>query len=105
MKFSVASAVKLARKSAYAASALAVLALLAPVGSAQAETSFTLRNQGHAYRQNRPGYSRLHKSDLIATRKFVDPSLGLRAQGEPFDNGFFFETPRGPFGGYTPYMH
>jgi len=41
----------------------------------------------------------------INTRKFNDPSLSFRAQGEPFDNGFFFETPRGPYGGYAPYMH
>lgn len=88
-------------------SIIAALALLAPVvpTPANAQTSFELRKQQRAYRQARPGYSRLRKSDLIETKKFRDPNLGFRAQGEPFDNGFFFETPRGPFGGYTPYMH
>ncbi len=44
-------------------------------------------------------------SDVIESRKFNDPALGPNAQGEPFDNGFFFETPRGPFGGTAPYFH
>ncbi len=44
-------------------------------------------------------------SDVIDGRKFHDPALGPNAQGEPFDNGFFFETPRGPFGGTSPYFH
>lgn len=87
--------------------ALAIAVSLGSLGSspADAQTSFELRKQQRAYKQARPGYSKLRKSDLIETKKFRDPNLGFRAQGEPFDNGFFFETPRGPFGGYTPYMH
>lgn len=55
--------------------------------------------------QRRPGGYKYKYVDGINTRKFNDPSLSFRSQGGPFDNGFFFETPRGPFGGYTPYMH
>lgn len=92
-------------KAALIAFVVLALAAAAPLAPACAETSFELRQQQRAFRQNRPAYAKLRKSDLIETRKFRDPALGLRAQGEPFDNGFFFETPRGPFGGYTPYMH
>jgi hypothetical protein len=52
----------------------------------------------------RGGYS-YRAADVIDTRRFVDPSLGGKAQGGPFDSGFFFETPRGPFGGTSPYFH
>lgn len=85
---------------------LAVMALtvIPAVQPAGADNEYTLR-KSRPYKQNRPGYSRLQKSDLIATRKFTDPALGPRAQGEPFDNGFFFETPTAPYGGYAPYMH
>lgn len=51
----------------------------------------------------RGGYS-VRKSDTIDTRRFVDPTLTRQSQGGPFDNGFFFETPRGPFGGTSPYF-
>jgi hypothetical protein len=51
----------------------------------------------------RGGYS-VRKSDTYDTRRFVDPSLSFQSQGGPFDNGFFFETPRGPYGGTTPYF-
>jgi hypothetical protein len=51
----------------------------------------------------RGGYS-VRKSDTIDTRRFVDPTLTQQSQGGPFDNGFFFETPRGPYGGTAPYF-
>jgi hypothetical protein len=92
-------------KSVLLAAAVAALATAFAPSAVDAQTSFELRKQQRAYRQARPGYSKLRKSDLIETKKFRDPNLSFRAQGEPFDNGFFFETPRGPFGGYTPYMH
>ena len=92
-------------KVALFAAAVVALACLTPVSPASADTAIELRKQQRAFRQSRPAYAKLRKSDLIDTRKFRDPALGLRAQGEPFDNGFFFERPRGPFGGYTPYMH
>ena len=86
-----------------ALAALVALGAVAPPAPAEAEpgNSYSIRKP---YR-GRPGYSQLKKSDLIPTRKFVDPALGPRAQGQPFDNGFFFETPRGPYGGTSPYMH
>jgi len=43
--------------------------------------------------------------DAIDTRRFVDPTLSHQSQGGPFDSGFFFETPRGPFGGTAPYFY
>lgn len=52
----------------------------------------------------RGGYS-VRKSDTYDTRRFVDPSLTRQSQGGPFDEGFFFETPRGAFGGSTPYFY
>jgi hypothetical protein len=55
-------------------------------------------------RKRRGGYS-YKNSDTIGTRniyRFVHPPR--QSSGGPFDNGYFFETPRGPYGGYTPYM-
>ena len=52
----------------------------------------------------RGGYS-VRKSDTYDTRKFVDQSNYRQSQGGPFDEGFFFETPRGAFGGSAPYFH
>jgi hypothetical protein len=83
--------------------AAAALLALTPLASAQAaQREYELRRQNPLPHYG--GYS-VKKSHTIETRKFTDPALGVRAQGQPFDNGFFFETPRGPFGGYTPYMH
>jgi hypothetical protein len=50
------------------------------------------------------GYS-YRKADVIDTRRFVDTSSTRQSQGGPFDSGFFFETPQGPFGGTAPYFH
>lgn len=52
----------------------------------------------------RGGYSYRY-TDTINSNRFVDPSVTSQSQGGPFDSGFFFATPSGPFGGYTPYMH
>ena len=52
----------------------------------------------------RGGYS-YKKTDTIGTRniyRFVHPPR--QSSGGPFDGGFYFETPSGPYGGYTPYM-
>lgn len=54
----------------------------------------------HPYRG---GYS-VRKSDTVDTRRFVDPTLTQQSLGGPFDSGFFFETPRGPYGGTSPYF-
>lgn len=88
------------------AAALAVAATL-PVASASAQSASAKRKtlEGTQTLQRRPAYQNLRKSDLIDTRKFTDPAYGVRTQGGPFDNGFFFEQPTAPFGGYTPYMH
>lgn len=83
----------------------AVLALgaLAPASPLEAKEA-VLKGKSY-YKYSRPAYKKLKKSDTYASRKFNDPALGPRAQNQPFDNGFFFENPTGPFGGYTPYMH
>ncbi len=87
---------------------VAVLALAAPLPAAaqqaQSKKEFSLKGTSYLP-QRRRAYQNLRKSDTYETRKFRDYAFGPRAQGEPFDNGFFFETPSGPFGGYTPYMH
>lgn len=88
--------------------AMAVIALApgAPANAQQSNAKKEFSLQGTSYLPaRRRAYQKLRKSDTLESRKFREPSLGFRAQGEPFDNGFFFETPRGPFGGYTPYMH
>lgn len=54
-------------------------------------------------KQYRGGYS-YRSVDTIDTRKFTDPTLSQQSQAGPFGNGFFFETPRGPYGGTTPYF-
>lgn len=51
----------------------------------------------------RGGYS-YRAVDVIDTRRFTDPTIGKQSQGGPFDSGFFFETPRGPYGGTAPYF-
>lgn len=90
----------------FAAVALIALTPSGPAeaaSGAKAKSPYVLKGTSHLPR--RRAYKYLRKSHTIETRKFYDPSFGPRAQGEPFDNGFFFETPSGPFGGYTPYMH
>lgn len=61
--------------------------------------------KGTIYMTRRPGGYSYHYVDAINTRRFVDPSMTRQTNGGPFDSGFFFETPKGPFGGTTPYMH
>ena len=54
--------------------------------------------------QRRGGYS-YHYSDVVEAGRRSNPAVsGLYPSG-PLDGDFFFATPRGPFGGYTPYMH
>lgn len=84
--------------------AIFALAALAPMAPAEAKKGTVLKGKSY-YKYSRPGYKKLKKSDTYETRKFSDPAIGPRAQNQPFDNGWFFETPTGPFGGYTPYMH
>lgn len=88
------------------AAAVAVLAPMQPVAAeAKAKKAYPPLKGVIYGNQRRPGGYKYKYVDGINTRKFNDPSLSFRSQGGPFDNGFFFETPRGPFGGYTPYMH
>ncbi len=56
-------------------------------------------------RKRRGGYSYSRTDSISAkeTRRFIDPPR--QSIGGPFDNGFFFEQPRSPFGGSSPYMH
>jgi len=88
---------------------VAVIIAVMPVHSAQAAKgkksvkNKPLRVTVHR-RKPRGGYS-YKKSDTIGSRniyRFVHPPR--QSRGGPFDNGFFFETPSGPFGGYSPYM-
>lgn len=92
---------------------LAAMALIGVAGNASAQTAgsgqkpkseFTLKGTSYLP-QRRPAYRNLRKSDIYESRKFNDPAFGPRSQGQPFDNGFFFETPQGPFGGTSPYIH
>jgi hypothetical protein len=88
---------------AIAALVIAGLVSIAPaaVDAAPRKEARPLRVE--VYKKYRGGYS-VRKADTIETRRFTDPSLGPNAQAGPFDNGFFFETPRGPYGGRSPYL-
>jgi len=88
-----------------AATALAAVLPMQPM-QAEAKTKASKPLRGTIYgNQRRVGGYKYKYVDSIDTRKFYDPSMSARSQGGPFDNGFFFESPRAPFGGYTPYMH
>ena len=56
----------------------------------------------------RGGYS-YHYSDTLTSGRYRRYVYGLptpfETQGAPFDNGFFFITPTGPFGGDAPAFH
>lgn len=55
--------------------------------------------------QRRPGGYSYKYSDVISPGSYSNPAVtGLYPSGV-LDGDFFFATPRGPFGGYTPYMH
>jgi len=85
---------------------LAAGLIVAPIASADAQSRkrTTKPLSVPVYKkQYRGGYS-VRKTDTIDTRRFVDPSSQFQSQGGPFDSGFFFETPRGPFGGTAPYF-
>ena len=97
-------------KSAILAYIVVVIIALMPMHSAQAAKgkrsvkSKPLRVT--VYRRKPTGGYSYGKADSIGakdTRRFVDPIK--QSSGGPFDNGFFFETPMGPYGGSTPYMH
>lgn len=86
-------------------SVLAALVASAPVDLAFAAKKKYAPLKGTQYLTKRPGGYSYKYSDSINTRKFNDPAFGPQAQGQPFDNGFFFATPTGTHGGDTPYMH
>lgn len=78
----------------------------APVVSAEAQEPAKrkpLRVPVYKKHYYRGGYS-VRITDTYNTRRFVDPSIVYQSRGGPFDWAFFFETPRGPYGGTTPYM-
>lgn len=80
--------------------------VVSPLASVEAQTRKRSKPlQVPVYKkQYRGGYSYRYV-DAIDTRRFVDPAYGHQSQGGPFDSGFFFETPRGPYGGTAPYFH
>jgi len=86
------------------ATAFAVLLPMQPIDAVAKAKNQPLRGVIYG-KQRRVGGYKYKYVDTIDTRKFTDPSMSLRSQGSPFDSDFFFETPRPPFGGYTPYMH
>ena len=82
--------------------AIVALSALAPMAPVEAKP---LKGKSYYQYPRKKGYQQLTKADTYSSRKFNDPALGRKAQNQPFDNGFFFETPTGPQGGTTPYMH
>jgi hypothetical protein len=88
---------------------VAAIVALMPIQAAEAAKnkrtakSKPLRVTVHPSKR-RGGYS-YKQTDTTGTRniyRFVHPPR--QSSGGPFDNGSFFETPKGPYGGYTPYM-
>ncbi|MEZ5815958.1 MAG: hypothetical protein R3D44_02620 [Hyphomicrobiaceae bacterium] len=85
---------------------IAVGLAIAPIGSADAAPRKRAKPiEVPIYKKHRRGGYSYRYVDAIDTRRFVDPTLSHQSQGGPFDNGFFFETPRGPYGGTAPYFH
>lgn len=73
------------------------------------------RAQVRGYVKRRGGYS-YTKEDTIntygdargrfgAANSLRDPSMDTQTRSGPFDHGFFFNSPVGPRGGDSPYMH
>jgi hypothetical protein len=56
------------------------------------------------YKRRRGGYSYRY-SDVMNSRTATDPGLSRYHRSGPLDGDFFFERPRPPFGGNTPYMN
>jgi hypothetical protein len=85
---------------------LAAGLVLAPVVSADAapRKRTTKPLSVPVYKKHRRGGYSYRAIDTVDTRRFVDPTMGRQSQGGPFDSGFFFETPRPPYGGTTPYF-
>lgn len=73
------------------------------------------RSEVRGYVKRRGGYS-YSKEDTIntygdsrgrfgAANSLRDPSMDTQTRSGPFDHGYFFNTPTGPLGGDSPYMH
>lgn len=96
----------------FALSALALAAAFALTASGSAEAAKKVYAKpskpltGIIYgNQRRPGGYSYKYSDVITPGSRTNPAVtGLYPSG-PLDGDFFYATPHGPFGGYTPYMH
>ena len=91
--------------------ALAAAASLPRIQPAEAAPKKVYKSKGPLKgviygKQRRIGGYSYSYSDVISPSKFRNSpvALGLQETG-PIDGDFFFPQPRGPFGGYTPYMH
>ena len=73
------------------------------------------KSEVRGYVKRRGGYS-YSKEDTIntygdsrgrfgAANSLRDPSMDTQTRSGPFDHGFFFNTPKGSFGGDAPYMN
>jgi hypothetical protein len=54
--------------------------------------------------RRRGGYS-FHKADVISGGPAGDPAAQGYYPSGGLDDDLFYTMPKGPFGGYTPYMH
>lgn len=67
----------------------------------KASKSKPLRVTVHPRRVGGYSYGGTGTLDARTSQRFFNPPS--QSLGGPFDSGFFWETPRGPFGGTTPY--
>ncbi|MBU2582972.1 MAG: hypothetical protein KJ622_14775 [Alphaproteobacteria bacterium] len=67
------------------------------------------------YVQRRGGYSYTYQDSINTygdttsvyggSQPYSDPYVDRQTKSGPFDHGYFFNTPSGPQGGSSPYMH
>ncbi len=84
--------------------ALAPLEAVQAANGTKSSESKPLRVTVHPRkRRGAYSYSKTESTTAKEMRRFIDPPR--QSIGGPFDSGFFFEQPRSPYGGSTPYMH
>ena len=84
-------------------------------GGHQSSTYYRGGPKVKGYVQRKGGYSYNYEDSINTygdtnslyggTEGFVDPYIDQQTISGPFDKGFFFNSPTGPQGGSSPYMH
>jgi hypothetical protein len=102
MKFTIPALAALASVLAIAAAHPADADVKHPKHKVQAEHQPLT---GTIYGNRRRGGYSFHKADVISGGPAGDPAAQGYYSSGGIDDDFFYTTPKGPYGGYTPYMH